>query len=90
MPGVVRWLQQWSYDLVLHGCAGQPRYNPDLAEAIARAAERAGRRETLRFHREMLRWQRVVNHPLNPRLFLEQLLLSYAGLLRGAARKQAA
>lgn len=90
LPGVVRWLQQWSYDLVVHGCAGRPRYNPDHAEAVVRAARQAGRVETLRFHRQMLRWQRVVNHPLNPRLFLEQLLLSYAELQRGGTRGQAA
>lgn len=90
VTSVVRWLQQWSYDLVRHGCARELRYNPDLAEAVARAAEKTEPLQTLRFHREMLRWQRVVNHPLNPRLFLEQLLLSYAELLRGGARPQAA
>lgn len=90
VTSVVRWLQQWSYDLVRHGCARELRYNPDLAEAVARAAEKTEPLQILRFHREMLRWQRVVNHPLNPRLFLEQLLLSYAELLRGGARRQAA
>jgi len=92
LPGVVRWLQQWSYDLARHGESEQPqqpRYNPDLADAIARAAQRAQRLEVLRFHRQMLRSQRVVNHPLNPRLFLESLLLSYAGLQRGRACEQA-
>jgi len=90
IPGVVRWLQQWSYDVALRGHGDKPRYNPDLADAIAHAAQKAEKLEVLRFHRQMLRWQRVVNHPLNPRLFLESLLLSYAELLRGRARRQAA
>ena len=79
---VVRWLQQWSYDMVLHGAAGRVRYNPDFSDAVAHAAARAGSQETLRFHRQMLGWQRVVNHPLNPRLFLEELFLSYGALAR--------
>ena len=89
-PDAVRWLQQWSYDMALSATAGGTRYNPDFAEAVARAARRAGPLATLRFHRQMLGWQRVVHHPLNPRLFLEQLLLSYAGLLRAAQREPSA
>ena len=39
----------------------------------------------LRFHREVLKLQRVIDHPLNPRLLLEQLMLDYgAALNRGA------
>jgi len=86
----VRWLQQWSYDMALSASVGRTRYNPDFAEAVAHAAHRAGALDTLRFHRRMLGWQRVINHPLNPRLFLEQLLLSYADLLRGAGRELSA
>jgi DNA polymerase-3 subunit delta' len=88
LPDAVKWLQQWSYDMVLSDCVGRAHYNPDFADAVARAASRAGPLETLRFHRQMLGWQRVVNHPLNPRLFLEHLMLSYANLLRAARRGQ--
>ncbi len=86
----VRWLQQWSYDMALSSSIGGIRYNPDFAEAVARAARAAALAEIVRFHRRMLGWQRVVNHPLNPRLFLEQLLLSYAGLLRAARQEPSA
>jgi DNA polymerase-3 subunit delta' len=86
----VKWLQQWSYDMVLQSSVGRARYNPDFADAVARAARRAGTLEALRFHRQMLGWQRVINHPLNPRLFLEHLLLSYAALLRATPMGQAA
>jgi DNA polymerase III subunit delta' len=90
LPDVVKWLQQWSYDMVLHGCVGRVRYSLDFADSVARAARCAGPLETSRFHRQMLGSQRVVSHPLNPRLFLEQLLLSYATLLRAARPGQAA
>jgi DNA polymerase-3 subunit delta' len=86
----VKWLQQWSYDMVLSDCVGRARYNPDFMDAVTRAASRAAPVETLRFHRQMLSWQRVVNHPLNPRLFIEHLLLCYAALLRTTRRAQTA
>lgn len=88
LPDVVKWLQQWSYDMVAHRHTGQARYNPDATDAVARAARCAATLDTLRFHRELVGWQRVVNHPLNPRLFLEQLLLSYSGLLRTGRPRQ--
>jgi DNA polymerase-3 subunit delta' len=85
---VVKWMQHWSYDIVLHEAAGRVRYNTDFPDEVARAGRRAELHETLRFHRQMLAWQRVVNHPLNPRLFLEELLLSYAALVRSAHRAE--
>ena len=90
LSDLVRWLQQWSYDMALHRAVGRVRYNPDFAEQIGRAARRADLLDTLRLHRQMLGWQRVVNHPLNPRLFLEELLLSYGALVNAPGRRQAA
>jgi len=82
IPQVVNWLQKWSYDLISQKFLGTIRYNPDHQAAIAAAAARVDALSALRFHREMVRLQRIVNHPLNPRLFIEQMLISYAGLLQ--------
>jgi DNA polymerase-3 subunit delta' len=79
---VVSWLQKWAFDLVSHKVTGRVRYNPDLSDAVATAAARLDLIEALRFQRHMVRLQRIVSHPLNTRLFLEQLLLTYATLLR--------
>jgi DNA polymerase-3 subunit delta' len=79
---VVGWLQKWAFDLVSHKVTGRVRYNPDLADAVATTAARLDLIEALRFQRYMVRLQRIVSHPLNTRLFLEQLLLAYAALLR--------
>lgn len=79
---VVSWLQKWSYDLAARKFLGSVRYNPDREAALAVAASQADGLRILRFHREMVRLQRIVNHPLNPRLFIEQLLLTYAELLQ--------
>jgi DNA polymerase-3 subunit delta' len=81
---VVGWLQKWAADLVCLKVTGEVRYNPDFADAVARTATGLGLTEALRFQRHMIRQQRIVAHPLNARLFLEQLLLDYGALLRHA------
>jgi DNA polymerase-3 subunit delta' len=82
---VVGWLQKWAYDLVCHKVTGQVRYNPDFAAAIAAAAGAVELVEATRFLRHVVRLQRIVTHPLNARLFFEDLLLTYAALLRRRA-----
>ena len=81
---VVSCLQKWASDLVRHKVTGQVGYNPDYAEAIAATAGRLGLVEAVRYLRHLVRLQRIVAHPLNARLFLEQLLLEYGALLRHA------
>ncbi len=87
---VVGWLQKWSFDLASYKAAGRVRYNSDFLSSIAAAAAQLDDIEALRFHRSMISLQRVIAHPLNSRLFLEQLLLSYADLLRGGGLRRAA
>lgn len=82
IPQMITWLQRWTYDLVSVGVTQRPRYNPDRGEALAAAAKRTHHLEVLHYHREMVRFQRIVHHPLNPRLLLEDLLLRYGQLLR--------
>ena len=77
----VGWLQKWAFDLVSHKVTGRVRYNPDLANAVATTAARLDLIDALRFQRHMVSLQRIASHPLNTRLFLEQLLLTYAALL---------
>ena len=77
------WLQRWTYDLLSTKSAGRVRYNPDFEAALAQIAGSLRAADIARCHRQLVRQQRSVNHPLNPRLFIEQLLLSYAALLRG-------
>jgi len=79
---IVGWLQRLAFDLACHQATRGIRYNPDLAAAIATIAAGLDRTETLRFLRHLVQLQRIVSHPLNARLFLEQLLLSYSALLR--------
>lgn len=87
---VVGWLQKWMFDLVLYRMTGAVRFNPDLSTAIAALAGRLELVEAVRFQRHVVRLQRIVAHPLNTRLFFEQLLLMYAALRRGAPLERAA
>jgi DNA polymerase-3 subunit delta' len=87
---IVTWMQKWSFDLAWHKVTGAVRYNPDFAAALAAVATGVDLLEALRFHRQMVRLQRSVAHPLNARLFLEQLLLTYAALLKRERRPVAA
>lgn len=85
IPHVVGWLQKWSYDLVLYRAVGRVRYDPDLRETIAQTAAEIDMIAALRFHRDMVKLQRFVHHPLNPRLFIENVLLTYRELTRPQA-----
>ncbi len=82
-PRLLGWLQRWSYDLLLKKTAGRVRYNPDYEAALTQAAKSLDALQLARYHRMLVSWQRIINHPLNARLFIEQMLLSYTLLLRG-------
>jgi len=82
IPHVIAWLQKWTYDLAHYRAVARVRYNPDHAETLARVASAADTVAMLRFHREMVRLQEVAQHPLNARLFIEQVLLAYRDLVQ--------
>ena len=83
LPRLLGWLQRWSYDLLLRKTAERVRYNPDYEAVLTQAAQSLDAVQLARYHRMLVGWQRIVNHPLNARLFIEQMLLSYTLLLRG-------
>ncbi|MES2562993.1 MAG: hypothetical protein V4637_09735, partial [Pseudomonadota bacterium] len=62
---------------------------PDHAQALTQLGARVDHLATLRFHREMVRLQRTVHHPLNPRLFLSQLMMGYQDLAKTQNRQTA-
>jgi DNA polymerase III subunit delta' len=77
-PGLVlSWLQKWTFDLMLMRACARAHYHVDLSEAIGRIARGCDPISIARVHRSLLALQRHVNHPLNPRLFLEQMLIMY-------------
>ena len=85
IPYVLAWLQKWSYDIVHYQSVQRVRYNPDFAEAVASAAARTRPLAAMRFHREMVKLQRLAHHPVNARLFVEHMLLAYRDVLEREA-----
>jgi len=84
VSNLVNWLQKWSYDLISLKYIGALRYNPDHQAALAAIAAQVDALAAMRFHRNVVRMQRIVNHPLNARLFIERLLIECAELVRPA------
>jgi DNA polymerase-3 subunit delta' len=80
---VLGWLQRLSYDLLLAQLSGRVRYHLDLQPEIQRRAATADRIGLARLHRSLVSAQRIANHPLNPRLFLEQMFMDFAAALEG-------
>lgn len=83
IPRLLGWMQRWSYDLLRAKSAGDVRYNPDYGKPLAQIASRLPALDIARFHRTLVKLQRTVHHPLNARLYVEQLLVVYAALLKG-------
>ncbi len=74
---VLNWLQTWIYDLVCAQATGKVRYHLDFSAKLMALAENVDVLQLLGFQRDLLGAQRSLHHPLNVRLLLEQLLLSY-------------
>jgi DNA polymerase III subunit delta' len=77
---VIHCLQQWCHDLASAKLAGSVRYFPEQKDDIAKLSGAVSPEALMRFQKELLQARRAAFHPLNPRLFLESLLLSYRQL----------
>lgn len=73
----IDWLQKWLYDLVSSRLARQVRYNLDFAPGLQDLATRVNLSRVQQFARELAQIKRRLQHPLNPQLLLESVLLSY-------------
>lgn len=77
---VIHCLQQWCHDLASAKLAGQVRYFPDQTAELIKLAGGISTVALLRFQKELLEARRAAFHPLNPKLLMESLLLSYRQL----------
>jgi DNA polymerase-3 subunit delta' len=77
---IIHCLQQWCHDLASAHLAGSVRYFPEQTNEIVILASGVSSVALMRFQKELLEARRVAFHPLNPKLFLESLLLSYRQL----------
>lgn len=77
---IVTWMQRWSYDLLLSRVAGRVRYHAGDERLIADIARRCSAADLSRYLRSLARARALAGHPLNPKLFAEDLLLRYQRL----------
>lgn len=80
LPVVVSWLQKWCYDLVSYRATGKVRYFLKQLPAIQALSGQLDPLACGAFFRELNNRQKLAHHPLNPRLFLEDMFIAYAAL----------
>lgn len=78
---LVHLLQTWCWDLMSTRIHGSVRYHRDRSAELGRTAPTIGPTELADFARKLTGAKRLVGHPLNPKLFAEDLLMSYSQLL---------
>ena len=83
---VVNWLQKWVYDLIRARLAGGIRYQADFSTCINALSAKVNLIHLLSYQRELLSVYRSLQHPLNTRLVLEQILVAYWQLVTSQER----
>ncbi len=86
LMNVVTWLQTWVGDVVLARLTGEVRHHHDQKAAISRIATRVHLPVLFRYESQLRQARRAIHHPLNARLLLEQLLISYSQAISSAPR----
>lgn len=77
-PGpVVNWMLKWTYDLVATSSSGKVRYNIDRKSDLVLLARNMPILKLLRFYSILSSMQAISEHPLNARLFFDDLFLAY-------------
>jgi len=79
---LVGWLQRWSCDLLLARVAGRVRYNPNQEGLIVDTARHCDAADIAAYLRRLAQARALARHPLNAKLFVEDLLLGYQRLIR--------
>ncbi len=87
LPTTVNWLQKWCYDLMSFRTTGKIRYHLSMLASIKSLVPGIDPRALAGYSRSLIVAQQLARHPLDPRLFLEEMLLSYAMLMAPARRK---
>ena len=80
----VEWLQKWCYDLLSYRVSGVIRFHPDDEAHIRTLCQRIEPQSVLAYLRFLNTRQALARHPLQAKLFLEDLFIRYAGLFAPA------
>ena len=86
-PGeVVAWLQRWVYDLLSLRLTGRLRYHLADEQGVRATAARCDPARAVALLHRLAKARSLAQHPLNPRLFFEDLLIQYQELIVGGNR----
>lgn len=83
LPQILGWLHKWTYDLVANRLVARTRYNLDFVVPLKRISKQADVVQLGRLYRTLAAYQSRLGHPLNARLVLEHLFLSYRKCVGG-------
>jgi DNA polymerase-3 subunit delta' len=86
-PGeVIAWLQRWVYDLLSLRLTGRVRYHVADEQGVRATAARCDPSRAATLLRKLAKARSLAQHPLNPRLFFEDLLIQYHALIADGSR----
>lgn len=75
---LVTWMQKWVFDLVAMKLCGLTFFHIRRVQEVRHAATRASVTALISCYNELLQIKAIAQHPLNPRLYLEDMLTRYA------------
>jgi DNA polymerase-3 subunit delta' len=74
---VVSWMLKWTYDLIALASKGRARYNIDREKKLGMLVRGMPLLRLLRFYSALSSLQAISEHPLNARLFFDDLFITY-------------
>jgi DNA polymerase-3 subunit delta' len=77
LASLVAWQQRWLYDVLSLKSSGKIRYYPRYQKELAALAARVHTARLLRAIKSANDRRAVADHPLSPKLFVEDMLLDY-------------
>jgi DNA polymerase-3 subunit delta' len=77
LASLVAWQQRWLYDVFSYKMSGVIRYYPRYRRELAALANRMSTPNLLRAIKAANERRAVADHPLSPKLFVEDMLLDY-------------
>lgn len=74
---VADWMLKWTYDLIALASSAKARYNIDQEKALSQVVRTMPVLKLLRFYSALSSMKAVSEHPLNARLFFDELFIAY-------------
>ena len=86
LPALVAWQQRWLYDLFALKLSGNIRYYPRYHGELTALAGKVPTANLLRAIKHANERRAVAEHPLSPKLFVEDMLLDYTACCGAGSR----